>query len=342
MAFHAVRAYTEDGDVLLRVFRVFVTERGGFDCSTRRVVPHVEPQDDLLPTIILQRYPLASIVGESEIRRTLAFFDHVFLPEDLTASARECGARGVPVSVSVGERLRAPSELADWKRILGETNETPLVPLTPSEVALIFDLDNTLIDSHIDFLGLRHRLIDLLYKEGTSTHTTRDELVRLALPELVSLGSQVNPGLADRMWQIIGLAERQGLEHATVIPGAPEVVRSLSERGYQLALLTNNARAGVGDRLRSLELDRYFKVIATRDDVPSLKPRPGGIVYIVNRLARVSRFYLIGDAWIDAQAARDAGARFIGFGTKEASVRDRGLPVWVWIQDLRELLTLDL
>lgn len=212
--------------------------------------------------------------------------------------------------------------------------------LWPREIALIFDLDNTLIDSHIDFLRLRHRLIDLLYREGTSTHT-RDELVRLALPELVSLGGQVNPGLADRMWQIIGEAERQGLEHATVIPGAPEVVRSLSEREYQLALLTNNARAGVVERLRSLELDRYFKVIATRDDVPSLKPRPDGIGYIIERLARVARAYVIGDAWIDAQAAHEAGARFIGFGGKEASVRDRALPVWEWITDLRELLEVD-
>ena len=224
---------------------------------------------------------------------------------------------------------------------MGRTNETPLVPLPPREIALIFDLDNTLIDSHIDFLGLRHHLIDLLYKKGPSTQT-RDELVRLALPELVSLGSQVNLGLADQMWQIIGEAERQGLEHATVIPSALEVVASLSERGYQLALLTNNARAGVADRLRPLDLERHFKVMATRDEVPALKPHPDGIVYIVNRLARVSRFYLIGDAWIDAQAARDAGARFIGFGTKEASVRDRGLPIWKWIMDLRELLDLKL
>ena len=45
-------------------------------------------------------------------------------------------------------------------------------------------------------------------------------------------------------------------------------------------------------------------------------------------------------SWIDAQAAHAAGARFIGFGTKEQSVRERGIPVWKWITDLRELLDL--
>jgi phosphoglycolate phosphatase len=214
------------------------------------------------------------------------------------------------------------------------------VPLPPREIALIFDLDNTLIDSHIDFLGLRHRLIDLLYKEGRLTQT-RDELVRLALPELVSLGSQLKPELADQMWEVIGQAERAGLENATVIHSAPEVIETLTKRGYQLALLTNNARVGVQERLESLELGRHFKVIATRDEVPSLKPSPHGIVYILGHLSQVARTYVVGDAWIDAQAAHEAGARFIGFGNKEKAVRDRALPIWKWIIDLRELLAVD-
>jgi len=94
----------------------------------------------------------------------------------------------------------------------------------------------------------------------------------------------------------------------------------------------------VADRLQSIALARYFKVIATRDDVPSLKPQPYGITYILDRLSPVARTYMIGDAWIDAQAAHEAGARFIGYGTKETSVRERGLPIWKWIKDLRELL----
>lgn len=212
--------------------------------------------------------------------------------------------------------------------------------LLPPEIALIFDLDNTLIDSHIDFLAVRHRLIDLLHKEGVSTQP-RDELTRLALPELVSLGGQVKPELAGRMWEIITEAERQGLENATLTAHAPEVVRTLGERGYHLTLLTNNARAGVAERLRAFGLEPYFEVIATRDEVPALKPLPDGINFILKQLSGIRRTYVIGDAWIDAQAAHEAGARFIGFGGKDGSVRERGLPVWKWIRDLRELLEVD-
>ena len=208
-----------------------------------------------------------------------------------------------------------------------------------SEIALIFDLDNTLIDSRIDFLAVRHRLIDLLYKEGLAAQS-RDDLVRLALPELVGLGSRANSAMADRMWEIIADAERRGLENAVLVAHAPDVVRALSARGYQLGLLTNNGRTGVAERIRQFELEPYFKILATRDDVPALKPLPGGITYVLEHLPTVHRTYVIGDAWIDAQAAQAAGARFIGFGTKEQSVRERGIPVWKWITDLRELLDL--
>lgn len=214
------------------------------------------------------------------------------------------------------------------------------MPLSPREVALIFDLDNTLIDSRIDFQAVRHRLIHLLYKEGAAAQP-RDDLVRLALPELVALGSRANPGLAGPMWEIIGEAERRGLENAVLVPYAPEVVRALTAQGYQLGLLTNNGRTGVAERLAQFELAPYFKIVATRDDVPALKPLPDGITYVLEHLPPVRRTYVIGDAWIDAQAAREAGARFIGFGSKEASVRERGLPIWKWIADLRELLEVD-
>lgn len=213
------------------------------------------------------------------------------------------------------------------------------MPPSLREVALIFDLDNTLIDSRIDFLAVRHRLIDLLYKEGAAGQP-RDDLIRLALPELVALGGRANPGVADRMWEIIGEAERLGLENATLVAHAPDVVRTLSERGYRLALLTNNARTGVAERLRLFRLEPHFNVIATRDDVPALKPSPDGIRHILERLPGVRRTYLIGDAWIDAQAAHTAGVRFIGFGSKEETVKARRLPIWRWITDLRDLLAI--
>lgn len=212
--------------------------------------------------------------------------------------------------------------------------------MLPGDVVLIFDLDNTLIMSHIDFVGVRHRLIDMLEDAGFADQS-RDALLAQSLSELVALGAKASPPLAGPMWEVIRRAEVQGLEDATTAAGAEAVLRVLRARGFHLALLTNNAREGLMDRLKALGLAPHFETVATRDDVPALKPDAGGIRYVLACRSVARGAYMIGDAWIDAQAARDAGIRFIGVGDKRAATEARGIPIWAWVDTLSELLTLD-
>lgn len=211
----------------------------------------------------------------------------------------------------------------------------------PSQIALIFDLDNTLIHTPIDFLAVRHQLIGLLGQSGADA-ASRAELMRLSLAELVEIGQRISPELAARMWEVIAQAERQGLAQATIVEHAPGVLSALRERGYRLALLTNNARTGVAEHLGPLGLAQHFEITVTRDDVRGLKPLPDGIHLILSRFTGVQRAYMVGDAWIDGRAAMAAGVRFIGFGEKQEAVLDRGISPWAWITDLRELLELQL
>lgn len=214
--------------------------------------------------------------------------------------------------------------------------------MAPSKVtALIFDLDNTLIHSRIDFLALRHRLIDALHAHGISDRP-RDMLVRLALPELVDLAGPARPDIAAQMWEMIRLAELEGMRGAEAVEHADEVLRTFRGRGYKLALLTNNAREAVAERLAALSLAAHFDVVVTRDEGTVLKPSPEGIHYVLHRLPDVEVAYLIGDAYIDGRAAEAAGIRFIGFGGKAAEITARGISPWAWITDLRELLALEL
>ena len=211
----------------------------------------------------------------------------------------------------------------------------------PREIALIFDLDNTLIHSTIDFIGTRHRLIDLLEAAGRAP-APREQLVREPIPHLVALGEDVDADLARAMWDVIAAAEAEGIRHATPIEHAGDVLRTLHARGYRLAVLTNNARDGVLPKLEEFAFDAFFDVIATRTDVHAIKPSPEGVRYILERLPAVEVAYVVGDAWIDGRAAEDAGARFIGFGPREDASQERGVRPWAWITDLRELLSLPL
>jgi len=211
----------------------------------------------------------------------------------------------------------------------------------PGEIALIFDLDNTLIHSTIDFIGTRHRLIDLLEAAGRAP-ASREVLVREPIPYLAAVAEGVDADLTRAMWEVIAAAEAEGIRHAVPVEHAGDVLRTLHARGYRLAVLTNNAREAVLPKLEEFAMDPLFDVIATRTDVPALKPSPEGIRYILARLSGVTLSYVIGDAWIDGRAAEDAGARFIGFGPRENVSRERGVRPWAWITDLREVLGLPL
>ena len=210
-----------------------------------------------------------------------------------------------------------------------------------SEIALIFDLDNTLIHSTIDFMGTRHRLIDVLMSAG-AVSAPREVLIREPIPHLVAMGEAAGEALGRAMWEVVSAAETEGLREAVAVEHAAEVLAALRARGYRLALLTNNTRSGVLPKVGELGLDGYFDVIATRTEVPALKPSPEGVRYILHRLPAVRLAYVIGDAWIDGRAAEEAGARFIGFGERRAASLERGVRPWAWITDLRELLDLDL
>ncbi|HEV8354745.1 MAG TPA: HAD-IA family hydrolase [bacterium] len=213
--------------------------------------------------------------------------------------------------------------------------------LHPLDVALIFDLDNTLIHSTIDFRRIRVRLITLLRAAGLSDDSD-DALMKLAIPQLVERGRAHDESLAGRMWGVITEEEDLGLQDADAVEHAAAVLGELARRKFRLGLLTNNRRDGTLDRMTELGLHAYFGAIATRDDVGVLKPMPDGVTHLLARLDPVQRVYVVGDSWIDGQAASAAGARFIGFGPREAEVRARGITVWTWITDLRELLELDL
>jgi len=212
---------------------------------------------------------------------------------------------------------------------------------SPNATVLIFDLDNTLIRSRIDFLALRHGLIDALYAHDISEQP-RDVLVRLALPELVELARSTRPDVAAQMWERIRVAELEGMRGAGTVEYADKVLQTLRARGYKLALLTNSARQGVAERLTALELAAHFDLVVTRDEGAALKPSPEGIHFVLQRLPGVEAAYMIGDAYIDGRAAESAGIRFIGFGENAQAIAARGITPWAWINDLRELLDLAL
>lgn len=213
-------------------------------------------------------------------------------------------------------------------------------PGTAVPILVIFDFDNTLIDSRINFTGLREALVNLLATAGPLP-SAREELMRLPLRGLADRAEAASPDLGRAAWATIEAFEAEGLQDAPAMPHARQVLAALSARGFRLALLTNNGRAATVRLLGHQDLAPLFDVVVTRDDVATLKPDPAGIHLILHRLGPVRAAYLVGDSWIDGLAAAASGIRFVGVGPRRAEVEARGVRPWAWVSDLRTLLDLD-
>ncbi len=217
--------------------------------------------------------------------------------------------------------------------------------IAPGRIALIFDLDNTLIGSRIDFPAIRRSLIALLRGAGAA-HEPDGELMRRPLAQLVAIGTAHDRArgttLARQMWEIIEVHEVDGLRDAPPLDAAADVLGVLRIRGYRIAILTNNSRAGALDALAAAQLIDRAEVVVTRDDVRALKPAGDGVAEAARRLGQIDQLYVIGDSWIDGAAAAVSGARFIAYRRPTEELRDRGVEPWRTIMHLAELLDLDL
>jgi phosphoglycolate phosphatase len=217
--------------------------------------------------------------------------------------------------------------------------------IPPGRIALVFDMDNTVISSHIDFAAIRRQLIGLLRAAG-ATGETDEVLLRRAIAQLVALGTAHDRAhgteIVPRMWEVIEAHEAEGLKDAGALDDAPAVLRRLKERGHRIAILTNNGRQAALAALRSAGLAACVEVVVARGDAPALKPAGDGAAEAARRLGTVERTYVIGDSWIDGAAAAAVGARFIAYRRTAEDLRPHGIRPWCVIGHLDELLRLSL
>ena len=126
----------------------------------------------------------------------------------------------------------------------------------------------------------------------------RDALVVHTLP---TLDSQ-RRAEADREFAEL---EARGASESILRPGMRELLDHLRRAGIRLAMVTNNRRSSASTVLARHRL--VFDAVLTREDVAP-KPDPAMIVRALHELgAEPSGATLVGDAPVDALAARAAG-----------------------------------
>jgi phosphoglycolate phosphatase len=178
--------------------------------------------------------------------------------------------------------------------------------------ALVFDLDGTLIDSRRDI--------------ATAINRMRAELGRppLSLAEVVSVVGEGAKLLVDRALggdvpePVLERALATYLEHYRQVcldttlpyPGIESLLEAVVAR-YPLALLSNKGEALSRRILDGLGLSRFFREILGGDSLPTRKPDPAGLLLLARRFeVPPERLLMVGDTWVDAVTARNAGCPF--------------------------------
>jgi len=104
----------------------------------------------------------------------------------------------------------------------------------------------------------------------------------------------------------------RNLEHGAPMPGVQELFSALRERAMPSAVVTNTPNPMATDVIRRIGATPGHVVGGT--DVPRSKPAPDIVFEACRRLdVAPSAAWLIGDSRYDAEAARAAGAGFVGF-----------------------------
>jgi phosphoglycolate phosphatase len=208
---------------------------------------------------------------------------------------------------------------------------------------IIFDMDNTLLQSRIDFgymknevyrLLLNHRVLTGTFDPGP--HTT------VTLLDAAANQAQFTSEVHSAVWRRIAEIERIGMKGANLEEGAIELLDKLrnNEPDLLLAVFTNNDEEAAAQALGQTGIDRYFDLIVGRGPrVPALKPAPDGVRFILGKYEKIpaDRWVSVGDSWTDGKAAVSCGVPFVAYRADLAGMHRRDVAPAAVINTLIEL-----
>ena len=184
------------------------------------------------------------------------------------------------------------------------------MPETP--VAIIFDLDGTLVDTAPDLLAALNAVLTV---EGHAPIIPKD------LRHLVGHGARamfehalLRTGAPVPAAHIMALTDRFLAYYRANIargsrpfPGVPETLDLLAGQGAGLGICTNKAQDLTELLLCELKLARHFPAVIGGGRTPYSKPDPRHVLEVIAALkGRRDRAVLVGDSPVDVAAARAA------------------------------------
>jgi HAD superfamily hydrolase (TIGR01549 family) len=206
---------------------------------------------------------------------------------------------------------------------------------------VVLDVDGTLVDSNYHHtLAWWHAFRD----QGYDVPAWRiHRAVGMGGDRLVSAvaGDEVEGDAGDRIRDAWEKRYDSVLEEVPPLPGAPELLVTLRDRGFQVALASSGIPRHTRHAVAVLEADDEAATTTTSEDADESKPDPELLEVALDRVD-ADRAVLVGDSVWDVRSGREAGIPVIGVltgGFGRAELEDAGADlVCDDVRDLRDRL----
>ncbi|MBW7474711.1 HAD family hydrolase [Paenibacillus oenotherae] len=204
---------------------------------------------------------------------------------------------------------------------------------------IIFDMDNTLLRSSIDFLAMKTEIFHFL--AGSKLIPETVSLSQHTSSTLIAAAAEngMSEAQLQQVWAIAAKHEVAGMEGAGLEQGAAQLLDHL-KGSHELVVVTNNAHSAAVKALGSTGIIDRFSFIVGREQMGTLKPAPAGFHYVLERLPYIPshQWISIGDSWIDGKAAAGAGIAFISYRTSIEQMAQRGVAPIGAVDQLQQVI----
>jgi len=210
-------------------------------------------------------------------------------------------------------------------------------------LAVLFDLDGTLVETHIDFGKLREATLQLIAQYGVDTTPLQSLDVLSAIDQAADVLQQ--SGALERSAELRtrARARLRAMEMAYCaaprpVPGVYDLLNALKARDVRIGIITRNDRQVSLQTLQQLRIPH--DLLVSRDDVHRVKPHPEHVTIALQEWnIPAERCVVVGDYWMDVEAGRAAGCRTVGIWRQEVATNPfRNHPPDLLVRELRELL----
>lgn len=199
-------------------------------------------------------------------------------------------------------------------------------------LALVFDLDGTLIDSAPEINAVANKVFSDKGLQPFSFPVVRGAIGNgvgvLVSRLLTSQGQEPSGPLHAELVQRFVKIYEESFDLTSLYPGVAEALDALSDAGHPMGICTNKPEGPARAVLRHFGLDRHFRLVIGGDSLSTRKPDPAPLLAALRGLGTGPALF-VGDSEVDAETAKAAAtplALYSG-GYRTATVDSLGAKV---------------